>query len=67
MKPGDRVKVRYVDAHRLSVVWDGVLKEQVNEGWRVEVGDVVMLFPTDRIEVIDEKAKANEGPVTGQE
>lgn len=64
MKPGDKVRVRYGDALGGVVVWDGVLKEQVNDVWRVEVGDVVMKFHTDDIEVIDEKA--NEGPVTGQ-
>ena len=67
MKPGDRVKVRYFDAHNLSVVWDGVLQDtRANgRGWHVKVGDVVLLFPADQIEVIDEKA--TEGSHVNQE
>ena len=56
MKVGDKVKVRYTDANGDVVVWNGVLKSQMNEYcWRVAVGGVAIVANTDEIEVINEE------------
>ena len=68
MSPGDKVKVRYTDANGDVVVWDGVLKKPMNSyAWRVAVGGVAIVANTDEIEVIDEKARVDEGPHVNQE
>ena len=62
---GQKVKVRYFDSHNLSVVWDGVIEEKADNGWRVQVGSVSFVFSADDIEVIDEQeVKADAGPLT---
>ena len=51
MSPGDKVKVRYTDAIGTKLIWKGVLKEQVDDKWRVDVGGVAIVFAADDIEV----------------
>lgn len=46
LSKGQKVKVRYTDASKNHLLWDGVLKEQVLEGWRVDVGGVAIVFST---------------------
>ena len=75
MKPGDKVRVRYHDAIGKTLLWDGVLKAELDilspgvalstRMWRVDVGGVALVFNPADIEVIDEKG--TEGPVAGQE
>jgi hypothetical protein len=65
LSKGQKVKVHYTDANGGKVVWDGVLKEPMNEYcWRVAVGGVAIVANTDEIEVINEKS--TEGPVAPQ-
>ena len=68
MKPGDKVKVRYTDAIGAKLTWSGVIKEQVGDGWRVDVGGVSIVFQPDDIEVIDAikqgDAQVQEGPAS---
>lgn len=55
MKVGDIVKVHYKDAIGKTLRWDGKIKEQVGDRWRVDVGGVAIVFRPDDIEVVNEQ------------
>ena len=61
---GQKVKVRYKDAVGMTLLWSGTIKEQVGDDWRVDVGGVAIVFNPADIEVINEEAKADAGPLT---
>lgn len=53
MKVGDKVQVRYTDAIKKQILWDGVIKAALPDGaWQVDLGGIaIVVQPQDIIEV----------------